>query len=60
MTQDNITDLGSYKAKKSEMVWECKCGDQLFYLLQDSGGARCRTCGKIVWFAIGDNREELE
>ena len=55
-----VTDLGEYKDKRPELVWECSCGEQLFYILQAAGGARCRTCNKVIWFAVGDNRDNVE
>lgn len=56
MSDDNVVSLGEYKLQRPEFVWECSCGEQLFYIMQDTGGAKCRTCGTVVWFAIGDER----
>lgn len=55
-----VVDLGEYKEKRPEIVWECRCGSQKFYILQDSGGAKCTNCSRVVWFAIGDDREDPE
>lgn len=56
----NVVDLGSYKEQRPESVWECLCGCQMFYIMEQTGGAKCRDCGKIVWFAIGDERDETQ
>lgn len=60
MSKDKVINLGEYKEKRPEIVWECSCGEQLFYIMQATGGAKCRTCSKTVWFAVGDSRDEQE
>lgn len=57
---DNVVDFGSYKEQKPKIVWECSCGEQLFYIVQETGAAECRSCGQVVYFAYGDGREEDE
>jgi hypothetical protein len=45
-----IVDLGEYKAKKPEIVWECSCGCQLFYVMHgDKGELKCRDCNKSIF-----------
>lgn len=58
MDDNKVVELGEYKARRPDIVWECSCGEQKFYLLQDSGAAECSHCHRIVYFAIGDDRGE--
>ncbi len=46
MTND-VVDLESFREKKPDMVFECPCGSQHFYLFQD-GTVQCRSCQKIM------------
>jgi hypothetical protein len=39
----SVTDLGEFRLKKPEWVFECRCGSQLFFLLHD-GTIECRSC----------------
>lgn len=55
---DKIVDLGEYKNKKPEVVWQCSCGCQLFYLMYGNNGElKCKDCGKSI-FIYGDEDEE--
>lgn len=56
MTDSNVTDIGEWKSKQPEIVWECSCGNQLFYLIQDDNAFRCRRCNKIMYFEISDSK----
>lgn len=47
----NIVDIKNFATKKPELVWECSCGGQHFYLNLD-GAIECRSC-KLI-------RESLE
>jgi hypothetical protein len=42
----SITNIQDFKAKKPELVWECQCGGQHFYLNLD-GTVECRSCKLI-------------
>ena len=48
-----VVDMASYRPKRNEMVWECRCGGQLFYLCADSMEVECKSCKqvmtKLVW-----------
>lgn len=48
MADDNVVDFGDWK-EKSEIVWTCGCGNQLFYML-DTLRARCYGCNSIFTF----------
>jgi hypothetical protein len=37
-----------YMAKAGGMVWQCNCGNQLFYLTEE--GTLCPNCGKLQVF----------
>lgn len=41
--QDNVLSLSSLRP---DLVWQCRCGGQLFYILND-GYVRCYSCGLI-------------
>lgn len=41
-----VTDLNQFRSKKPEMIWECQCGGQHFYLNND-GTIECRSCKRI-------------
>jgi hypothetical protein len=41
-----VTDLANFRVKKPELVWECNCGGQHFYLNLD-GTIQCRSCKLI-------------
>lgn len=43
----DITSLDQFRERKSEIVFECPCGSQHFYLHQD-GYIECRGCKMIV------------
>lgn len=49
MTEDEalvkaeVIVMADFKAKKPELVWECSCGGQMFYLNVD-GTIQCRSC----------------
>jgi hypothetical protein len=40
------TDINAFRQKKPEMVFECRCGGQHFYLNND-GTIECRSCKLI-------------
>jgi hypothetical protein len=43
---ENVTEIEKFRKKKAEMVWECDCGGQHFYLNRD-GTIECRSCKQI-------------
>lgn len=43
----DVTHLDSFRERKSEFVFECRCGGQHFYLHQD-GCIECRDCKQFV------------
>lgn len=53
----DIVDIDRFRPKKPDLVFECPCDGQLFYLNID-GSIECRNCKMIIekleWF----NREE--
>jgi hypothetical protein len=48
---DKVVDLDTFRPKRKELVLECKCGSQLFYLhFREkglTGAIECRLCGEI-------------
>lgn len=42
----DIIELNGLREKKPEMVFECNCGSQHFYLHSD-GTIECRSCKRI-------------
>ncbi len=42
-----VIDLDDFRPKKVEMVWECRCGSQLFFL-QFDGSIQCRSCQQVM------------
>ncbi len=63
MTENKITDLAEFKRKNSEMVYQCKCGSQLFYLHSAEPGLcgeiECRLCGDIKIDRCWGARDEI-
>lgn len=43
----DVVSLEDFREKKPEMVFECKCGGQHFYLHGD-GTIQCRSCQHIM------------
>lgn len=43
---NDVVDLEQFRPKKPEMIWECRCGGQHFYLNKD-GTVECRSCKLI-------------
>lgn len=44
--EGNVVDLKDFREKKAELVFECVCGGQHFYLHAD-GTIECRSCKLI-------------
>ncbi len=42
-----VVDLDAFRPKKVELVWECSCGSQLFFMQVD-GSIQCRSCLHIM------------
>jgi len=45
-TDDKVVKLENYKTKKPDLIWECNCGGQLFWLHKD-GAVECRDCKTV-------------
>lgn len=43
---DEVANIKDFKKKKTEWVFECTCGSQLFFLQHD-GTIECRSCKLI-------------
>ena len=43
---NEVVELKGFRKKKPELVWECSCGGQMFYLNRD-GTITCRSCNLI-------------
>ena len=58
LNMDKIVDLGEYKNKKPEVVWQCNCGCQLFYLMHGNNGElKCRDCNKSIFVYVEEDEE---
>jgi hypothetical protein len=58
MADDNVVEFK--KKEKQELVWECPCGCQLFWL--EDNGARCHKCNMLMSYfnLAGTFFEELD
>lgn len=52
MNDDNVVDLDDWKDKKPQVVWQCACGCQLYYILNTAGELECSSCGKIILISV--------
>lgn len=52
-----VTDLGEWKSKRPEVVWECSCGCQKYYILNINGKLECSECGQVVYVGSPDEEE---
>lgn len=59
----NVIDLSEFRARRDILVFQCKCGSQLFYLRFAEpglcGGVECRLCGKIDMTKCWGQRDEI-
>lgn len=45
----NVIDIGEWKEKKPQIVWQCECGCQLYYILNVNGELQCSQCSKVIY-----------
>lgn len=52
-----MADVLEFKDKRTQKVWECECGGQVFYLIS-SGEVECAECkltSRSIWTTTGDD-----
>lgn len=62
MSDEKVTDLADFRQKKTDLVFECKCGSQLFYLRYAEPGLvgtiECRLCEQIMLGKCWGSRDD--
>lgn len=53
----DVIDMGKYKEKRPDFVWECSCGGQHFWLHKDNS-IQCRSCNEYKHTIMWGYREE--
>lgn len=52
-----VTNIGDWKEKRNDLVWECECGCQKYYIRDINGELECTKCGKIIYVESGEEAD---